>query len=69
MKREDVSAVVDKIKRCQGDPEIAHAMEDRLYLDLLRAFAVGAVTDQNEISILCELALETREFDFPRWCA
>lgn len=69
----DVAAKVEKVaekcgERPRGcyDPEAAHSLEDDLYKELLVAIAEGRCKDP----VACaNKALETRSFDFPRYCA
>lgn len=48
-----------------SDPEAAHALEDDLWEDVLRAIAAGA----DEPEKLAREALLTQEVKFPRWYA
>ncbi len=41
MNVEDVRLAVDRVARANGDPEYAHALEDRLFVDVLRDVAKG----------------------------
>jgi hypothetical protein len=65
MSPEDVAVRVDAIALFQEDPEVAHGMEDELYLDVLEAIASGAP----EAGRLAQRALRARSLDFPRWDA
>ena len=57
---------VAAIRECVGDPDSAHSMEDDLYRIVLEHIGAGKVDDP----ALCACAaLETKELDFPRWCA
>ena len=57
-----VKGVVD------GDDEVAHSMEDELYLDVLKMVARGVVTTATAIECAAE-ALKAQDLDFARWCA
>lgn len=48
------------------DSETAHALEDSLRADVLRAIADGSCFDASECA---RLAVSTAELDFPRWYA
>ncbi|WP_459198739.1 hypothetical protein [Bacillus subtilis] len=65
MTREDVLNTVERIRKSAGDDEIAHSMEDSLYLNVLMAIATGA----ENASELAEAALNTQDIDFQRWCS
>lgn len=56
---------VSRIREAAGDAEKAHALEDALYQDVLRAIADGAEKPQE----LAAAALAAFEINFPRWCA
>lgn len=66
--RERVLARIDAIRAVQRDPETAHAEEDRLHEDVLRAIATNQFYGI-EAGPLAKLALETRRLGFPRWSA
>jgi hypothetical protein len=57
---------VNKIKSIQADEEWAHREEDSLYRKALEAIAKRKVRSPAK---LAQIALQTREFDFPRVCA
>lgn len=59
--RKRVAEIADII----WDDERAHSMEDRLYVDIMRAIIAGASDPQS----LCYEALKTQDLDFARWCA
>ncbi|MGG1419074.1 hypothetical protein ABE220_09385 [Bacillus subtilis] len=65
MTKEDVLEEVERIWKSAGDDEIAHSMEDSLYLNVLMAIATGA----ENASELAEAALNTQDIDFQRWCS
>jgi len=46
------------------DPEAAHSMEDKLYIDVLREIAEGA-SDPAKLAVA---ALATQDLKFDRWC-
>ena len=54
---------VAEIALLLDDNEIAHAKEDRLYLDVLKAIANGCKNPEK----LAEIALTTQNLDFTRW--
>lgn len=62
MKVEDVRARVAKIVASKGDYDIAHGMEDDLFLDVLKAIAAGA----KEPKALAAEAIKSADIDFPR---
>lgn len=61
-----VAEAVLAIEEMARDPESAHAAEDALYRDVLRAIASGECTNPR---LLASAALESQEVSFPRWCA
>lgn len=63
---EQVRERVAEIEASVGDDETAHGMEDRLYLDLLRAIAEGRCADP---AACAAEAIKADELDFARWCA
>ncbi|MEK3813101.1 hypothetical protein [Bacillus sp. FSL R7-0685] len=65
MTKEDVLDKVERIRKSSGDNEIAHSMEDVLYLDVLKEIALGAENGRE----LAEAALEASNIDFDRWYA
>ena len=66
MTLDEIKDRVAAIKACVGDPEVAHALEDGLRNDLLKAIAKGKVSDP---AAAAWAALETNGIDFPRWCS
>ncbi len=60
-----VSALVRVVKRLSKDPEVAHSLEDELYLDVLRAIAERRCEDPAK---LARLALGTQDLAFARGC-
>jgi hypothetical protein len=63
---EQVKARVEEIRKCAGDDERAHSMEDELRCDVLTAIALGQCDDPQGCA---EVTLETRYIRFSRWCA
>lgn len=61
----EVEKRVQAIRENVDDPESAHADEDNLYLDVLKAVARGS---KHSIKLAKE-AIKTRNIDFPRWYA
>ena len=67
MTLEDVQAKVKEIRDIgASDPEVAHSKEDALYESILQFIAEGPKGLHKELAYA---ALETKEEDFPRWCA
>lgn len=64
----DVVRAVEHIRSSAADPEAAHAMTDRLHIDVLTTVAHGLVP-LDLLPDLAAAALVTEEIDFPRWCA
>ena len=62
----DVKTAVKQIKERQGDYEAAHAMEDMLYLEALKAIASGNCDDPQAIA---KEAIKTQRLGFARYCA
>jgi len=61
-----VAGAVKKISDIRGDDEAAHAEEDKLYLEILRAIASN---DCDNPAACAQLAISTQELKFERWCA
>lgn len=57
---------VKEIRRISGDDEMAHAMEDNLYANLLTSISQGACEDP---AVCAAEALKTQDINFQRWCA
>lgn len=66
MEREQVEARVRAIADTAEDPEVAHTLEDELYLDLLRAIATGECRNPRDAALA---AIQAAHLDFPRWHA
>jgi hypothetical protein len=66
MTKEEIEARVARI--AQEDSETAHALEDQLYLDLLKHIATGELT-ADEAAFMAEAVLTTQLLTFDRWCA
>lgn len=47
------------------DPEHAHSLEDKLFIDVLTEIAKG----EGDAAELAKAALRSRELEFPRWTA
>ena len=56
---------IDAIERCTGDPEAAHGREDELHQWVLQRIGAGCEHPMK----LAEMALMTKEIEFPRWMA
>ena len=65
MNVEYVLEVVEKIRNISGDDEVAHSLEDALYLEILQHIADGGRNGKK----LAEAALKAHDIDFARWCA
>jgi hypothetical protein len=61
----DVRLRLKQIANFGGDHEAAHAAEDDLYRDVLRAIADGLPQGKR----MAQMALETQDMKFERWCA
>lgn len=57
--------IADIASLAEDDPETAHAREDVLFANVLKAIANGAPNAQ----ALALAALKSQEIEFPRWCA
>jgi hypothetical protein len=66
MTLDEIKDRVGRVKARVSDPEVAHGLEDELRDDLLKALAEGRVSDP---AAAAQIALETNNFNFPRWCA
>jgi len=62
---DDVREFVEEIRLSAGDDEVAHSMEDELYVAVLQAIANGADSPEK----LAAEALKTKDIEFSRWCA
>lgn len=51
-----------------GDDEEAHAKQDELYVSVLEAIAVGAISGE-DIVTCCKAALTAQDIAFSRWYA
>jgi hypothetical protein len=60
---EEIRAKVKEISR--NDSEIAHSMEDNLYIEVLKAIAAGVDNAQT----LAKEALKAHDLTFERWHA
>lgn len=58
-------AEVKRIRECVGDMEIAHSLEDKFHIAILREIANGNTNSKE----LAEIALETLDINFARACA
>jgi hypothetical protein len=65
MRIEEVRERVEEIRRGADDDERAHALEDRLHKDVLKAIAEGASNGRQ----LAAEALTTDQIRFGRWYA
>lgn len=63
----EVRKRVAKIHKMQGDPEVAHAEEDILWMDVLEQISQSQTCGWE--SELAREALRTRDIKFPRWYA
>ena len=54
------------IRRIANDDEAAHAAEDSLHKDVLKAISEGTASDPK---LCARFALLTANIDFNRWCA
>jgi hypothetical protein len=66
MKTSTVKRRVAKIRQLAHDSETAHASEDKLWVDVLRAIAAG---DADNPQSLAKEALQTEAIKFDRWFA
>jgi len=62
----DVQKRIEEIRGKASDDEVAHAMEDQLHQDVLRAIAEDKCTAPRSCA---NAALKTLDIDFCRWCA
>lgn len=61
----DVRLRLKEIEKLRGDHEAMHSAEDDLYRDVLRAISQGLPQGRR----MAEMALETQDMKFERWCA
>jgi len=66
MTTDEAKRRVEEIRAIRGDDESAHAAEDQLYRDILKAIAEGKAENP---AALCAEGLRTRRIRFCRWCA
>ena len=66
MTPENVRERIKAVKALIDDDERAHAEEDELHRDILRAIANGRCSNP---TMCVSTALETLDLDFNRWCA
>lgn len=69
MTRDEAQQAVERIRELSGDPEAAHAREDDLRHEFIKAIANAKYTSIRDARHVAEIILETDEIDFPRWCA
>lgn len=62
---DEVKARVSAVDKASWDEEDAHAKEDEVYKDVLRAIAAGA---PNAAALAAE-AIKAADLDFARWYA
>lgn len=65
MTHDEAKKRVQAIRDAKGDDEMAHSMEDQLYLDFVRHVA----SQEGPHRAVAEEILKTGEIDFTRWCA
>ena len=56
---------IARINVARSDAEIAHGLQDRLYVKVLEAIAAGA----DDPAALAAEALKARDIEFARWTA
>lgn len=66
--------IIDRTQRIadyarDGDPEAAHALEDQLHLDVLKAIADSAEAPQAQVQMWARAAAATAKISFARHCA
>ena len=61
----EIANRVAHITRNVDDPEVAHAQEDQLFAEVLKAIAAGAPNAQE----MAQAAIKSLDLKFPRWCA
>lgn len=62
---EDVYVCISLIEQLKADPETARSFESELHQKILALIASGL--DYASCKIMAEVALKTRDVDFPRW--
>lgn len=65
MDLDEIHTRIARIYANRSDDEAAHAAEDDLHTDVLKAIADGAPNSAE----LAREALRTKDIDFARWCA
>jgi len=69
MDTNSIKASLNSIKElCNEDPEIAHSMEDKLYLEFIQEI-IAKKHSLKELQEMADLILLSQELNFPRWCA
>ena len=61
---EEIKFYVKQVEEEKDDPEIAHAIEDYLYLHFVHYVAQVSTGDLREKA---KLVLQTQNVEFPRW--
>lgn len=75
MTPEEARALVEQIRECAWDSEVAHSLEDDLYYRLVKALAYVennpdfTFFDLAELVKCAQTALETKAIWFERWRA
>ncbi len=65
MTLDEIKKRIDEIKEIAGDGEVAHKLEDELYLDFIRYVAGGNGEDLEEKATFVS---STQGIEFFRWC-
>ena len=65
MTPEEARKRVQDIRDASGDDEVAHGMEDGLYVDFVRFIA----SQEGPHAATAREILKTLDLDFARWCA
>lgn len=66
MNLQDIQKRVQEIKDISGDDEVAHAMEDDLYVAFVKFVSENG---SPELSEMAKEVLKTENIDFARWYA
>jgi uncharacterized protein (DUF1697 family) len=66
MKNEEIIERVKQIEETKDDNEVAHSMEDQLYVDFIRYVSQSG---NEQLAIKAKLVLKAQDIEYGRWYA
>ena len=67
MTPEKIELRLKEIQAVSHDAEVAHELEDLLYVDFIRY--ISRKCGDKDVKHMAKLVLKAEDIDFPRWCA